>query len=185
MRAIEALAERERFEGGNVTNIYGNTPLQRAVADGKVDILRILARFPRVDFSCRDTSGRTRAEIAVSTRNLNCVNFLAAEESFDCWNLPGRFGSTLIMSSLVFDQKEIFETLTRCPRVDLNMADENGKTLANLTVESGSVECVESLIMQRRFYCWNVPDKNDNTPLTIAVSSGNFEIFKILEDIAR
>ena len=65
------------------------------------------------------------------------------------------------------------------------MADENGKTLANLTVESGSVECVESLIMQRRFYCWNVPDKNDNTPLTIAVSSGNFEIFKILEDIAR
>ena len=65
------------------------------------------------------------------------------------------------------------------------MADENGKTLANLTVESGSVECVESLIMQRRFYCWNVPDKNDDTPLTIAVSSGNFEIFKILARDSR
>lgn len=44
----------------------------------------------------------------------------------------------------------------------LNMADENGKTLANITVESESVECVESLIMLRRFNSWNVPEKNDD-----------------------
>ena len=164
----------------------GRTPVQEAVVGGKVDILRILARCPRVDFRNRNIRGQTLAELAVRTRDLSVVEALAAEESFDCWNLPGCDGLTPVMSVLERGAKEMFEILTRCPRVDLNSANKRGDTVANIAVESGHVECVEILLAeQERCQSWNVRNKDGNTPVMTAVSNSNFgpqylEIFKIL-----
>ena len=187
LQCVETLALEERCACWQVPDKLGRTPVQEAIEGGKVDILRILARCPRVDFSyrdIRDNRGQTLAELAIRTRNLSLLETLAAEARFDCWNLPEDcLGLTPVMSVLeeTRNAKEMFEILTRCPRVDLNMADKRGNTVALLAVASGHVECVESLLaVQERCNSWNVPDMDDNTPLMTAVIDGNLEIFKIL-----
>ena len=54
------------------------------------------------------------------------VETLAAEEQFDCWNVPDSNGDTPIMWALKSGFKEIVEILVRCPRVDLTCRDKKG-----------------------------------------------------------
>ena len=45
---------------------------------------------------------------------------VAAQDSFDSWNVPDRHGDTPIMTAVKEDKTEIADILFKCPRVDLN-----------------------------------------------------------------
>ena len=61
--------------------------------------------------------------------HVKCVESLAAQESFNCWNVPDMRGDTPIMWALKVGKTEIVEILLRCPRVDLNCRDKEGWSL--------------------------------------------------------
>ena len=58
-----------------------------------------------------------------------CVEILATQERFDCWNFPDSDGNTPIMKALKANMKEIVRILLRCPRVDLSCRDREGWSL--------------------------------------------------------
>ena len=64
--------------------------------------------------------------------DVKCVETLAAQERFDCWNVPDRDGDTPIMKALKEDKTEIVEILLECPRVDVNVVDREMQHLEDI-----------------------------------------------------
>ena len=68
----------------------------------------------------------TLGQMAVWGGNVKCVETLAAQESFDSWNVPVSYGSLPILMALKEDKTEMVRILLNCPRVDLSCRDEEG-----------------------------------------------------------
>ena len=60
---------------------------------------------------------------------MECVETLAAQESFTSWNVPDTDGDTPVMLALKESETEIIKILLNCPRVDLNCRDEEAWSL--------------------------------------------------------
>ena len=84
---------------------------------------------PNIDYSVKTEDGETLAQVAVMMGYGKCVETLAAQERFDCWNIPDSDGNTPIMKALKANQKETVKILLRCPRVDLRCRDREGWSL--------------------------------------------------------
>ena len=76
--------------------------------------------------------GVTLGQVAVRGGDLKCVETLAAQERFDCWNVPDWRGDTPIMLALKEDKTEIVEILLECPRVDVNVVDREMQHLEDI-----------------------------------------------------
>ena len=57
MKCVETLAAQERFDGWNVPDRRGDSPIMNAVEEGKTELVEILLRCPRVDLNCREGEG--------------------------------------------------------------------------------------------------------------------------------
>ena len=57
VKCLETLASQESFDSWNVPDNRGDTPVMKALKEGKTEIVEILLRCPRVDLSCRDKEG--------------------------------------------------------------------------------------------------------------------------------
>ena len=113
----------------NKRDMNGGTPLYLALEKGHFDIVGIIVQEPNINFNVRNEDGETLAQTAVWNGDVKCVEILAAQESFDCWNVPDSEGDTPIMWALKWRKSAIVEILLRCPRVDLNYRDEEGWSL--------------------------------------------------------
>ena len=77
------------------------------------------------------------------------------------------------------------DILVKIPGIDFNVKRKDGETLAQAAVEKGDVRSVETLANQEEFDCWNVPDKNGDTPVMMARESGRTDMVKILVGCPR
>ena len=126
--SVRILAETGRVDW-NKRNIQGYTPLSWALVGGHSDIVDIIVQQPNIYYNVKTQRGHTLAEIAVQGGDVECVETLAALESFDCWNVPDSDGNTPVMIALNREQGELVEILLGCPRVDLSCRDKDGWSL--------------------------------------------------------
>ena len=92
----------------------------------------IIVQQPNIDYNVKTEGGETLAQAAVEGGNVKCVETLAAQERFDCWNVPDWRGETPIMLALKEDKTEIVEILLECPRVDVNVVDREMQHLEDI-----------------------------------------------------
>ena len=114
---IRVLAATGRVDW-NKAGLNGFTPLHRALIRGHLEIARIIMKQDNIDLRLKTNYGWTLAMAAVTGRNASCVEFLAEQENFDCWNIPDDDGNTPLMKSIEFRNNKILQVLLNCPRVD-------------------------------------------------------------------
>ena len=145
---VRILAETDRVDW-NKRNNNGGTPLYSALWRGHSDIVDIIVRQPNIDYNVKTKAGETLAQSAVRKipvaqsavrkNYAQIVETLAAQESFDCWNVPDRYGDTPIMKALKNGRTELVEILLRCPRVDLSCRDREGWSLVFRAIQNNSL----------------------------------------------
>ena len=128
---VRVLAETGRVDW-NIRNKWGNTPLYWALYRGHSDIVDIITQQPNIDYNVKTEAGETLAHAAVLGGDVKCVETLAAQETFNCWNVPDRRGDTPIMSALRRERTDIVKVLLTCPRVDLNVVSINRKNIEDI-----------------------------------------------------
>ena len=101
------------------------------------------------------------------------------------WNLGTKTGWTPLYCALYFRRSDTVDILVKIPGIDFNVKRKDGETLAQAAVEKGDVRSVETLANQEEFDCWNVPDKNGDTPVMMARESGRTDMVKILVGCPR
>merc|ERR1712062_321874 len=89
--------------------------------------------------------GGTLAKMAVWGGNVKCVETLTALETFDCWNVPDCYGNTPIMRAHLDHRTDLCKILLKCPRVDVNLKNNNEKDLAMMARETDNTEIVKLL----------------------------------------
>ena len=112
----------------NIKNEYGDTPLFDAILCGNTEAVRIIAAQPGIDFSVKDNSGTSLADIAVQYNNVETLKILVEMKQFN-WNEVNEFGDTPLMETLKWNRTEMFEFLVSHPEVDLNIRDSDGETV--------------------------------------------------------
>ena len=70
VKCVETLATQERCDCWNVPDSDGYIPIMWALKEGKIDMVEILLRCPRVDLSCKDKKGWTLLFRAVQSNDL-------------------------------------------------------------------------------------------------------------------
>ena len=138
---VRILAETGRVDW-NKKDKWGSTPLFWALLYGHSDTVDIIVQQSNIDYNVKTECGNTLAYAAVWTRydiRYKCVETLAAQERFDCWNVPYSNGYTPIMWALKRDWTEIVEILLRCPRVDLNCRNKEGWSLVFRAIQRNNL----------------------------------------------
>ena len=108
----------------NKRNQAGQTPLYLALSRGHSKIADIIMEEPDIDYSVKTEDGKTLGHAAVEgggrEGGRECVETLAAQETFDGWNVPDNDGDTPVMMALKGGCEYLVEILLGCPRVDLD-----------------------------------------------------------------
>ena len=68
---------------------------------------------------------------------------------------------------------------------DSGIRTEDGDTLGHTAIRRGVAEHVETLAAQERCDCWNIPDKNGDTPVMTALKWGRRGRTEIVEILLR
>ena len=138
---VRILAETGRVDW-NKANKGGQTPLYWALREGHSDIVDIIVKQPNIDYNVKTEDGETLGHASIYGVDVKCVETLAAQERFDSWNVPDRYGDNPVMMALKDGEKEIVEILLRCSRVDLDVVDVNKKHLEeiNETLEETEID---------------------------------------------
>ena len=150
---MRILAETGRVDW-NKRNKWGWTPLYWALYYGQSDIVEIIGKQPNIDYDFKtykdDGKSKTLAQTAVWIGNVKCVETLAAQEKFQCWNVPDTDGDTPVLMALKTNKMDILQILLKCPRVDLNMKDKNGDSLNMLALKTEKIDVVKLLPQHSR-----------------------------------
>ena len=137
---VRILAETDRVDW-NKADEWGRTPLSWALMKGLSDVVEIILQQPNIDYNVKTVFDLTLAQIAVCAGDVKCVETLAAQETFDCWNVPGYKynGAIPIMMALNQDKTEIARILLGCPRVDLSCSDKEGWSLVFRAIQKNEL----------------------------------------------
>ena len=163
---------------------YQYTGLMFACDAGNSDTVSRLVEEEGLDFNYQYHGGVTAAILASARGHAECVRVLARTGKVD-WNLRNNLGQTPLYWALYNGDSDIVDILVKIPRIDFNVKTKDGETLAQLAVWKGVVRNVETLANQEKFDCWNVPDKNGDTPVMMALKSGKTDMMKILVGCPR
>ena len=88
---------------------------------------------------------------AVINGNVKSVETLAAQEKCLCWNVPdNNNGDTPVLMALKENKMDILQILLKCPRVDLNLKDEDGDSLIMVALKTKEIDMVKLLLKHPR-----------------------------------
>ena len=180
-----AIKINQTTTSGGVLGWFGYqwTALMFACAAGNSDTVSRLVEEEGLDFNYQDEYGWTAA-IKASYGHTECVRVLARTGKVD-WNITDSAGWTALYFALYWGYSDTVDILVKIPGIDFNVKTKDGETLAQRAVEKGIVRNVETLANQEKFNCWNFPDENGDTPVMMALKSGETDIVKILVGCPR
>lgn len=196
--------------GADVNMIDGNnfTPLTRAIAEGRRDIVQLLIKLG-ADLNKKDGEYYTPLGQAIYSKKKDIIRLLI-ESGVDI-NKPGRFGYTPLVDAIINTPGEDIAELLIILRADINKIGENDRTPLHTAIlfkridiidllirygadvnmidrtnftpltwasEMGYIDIVQLLIKRKADI--NLTDGKGDTPLTVAISSGNYDIAYLL-----
>ena len=110
---------------------------------------------------------------------------LLAETGKVDWNKRNKSGHTPLYLALHRGHSDVVDFIVQQPQVDFNVKTEDGETLAQAAVKWGGVKCVETLAAQDRCDCWNIVDRDGDTPIMSAIKDDKIEVIEILLSCPR
>ena len=113
----------------NKKNSACETPLFWALRWGNPGSVRTILAIPGVDYRVRANDGRTLAHAAVCRfgASVEFVELLLGVEEVE-WNDKDVEGDTPLMKALKRSKFDVAKVLLQCPRVDVTIADNEGRT---------------------------------------------------------
>ena len=169
---VRILTETDKVEW-NKRGERGCTALFNALNSGHSDTVEIIVQQPNIDYNAKTDWDETLGHAAVLGGDGKCVETLAAQEKFDCWNVPDSERNIPILMALQDGKTKIVQILANCPRINLNLVDWNfpdklGKTPLYLALEKVEPDSV-SFIVQQQIIDYNVKSKHGITLAEVAV----------------
>ena len=158
------------------------TALMFACEAGNSDIVSRLVQEPGVDLNYEDEFGETAAHQACRRSRVECVRILAETGRVD-WNKGNMRDMIPLYWALEAGCSGIVDIIVKQPNIDWNYRidfDDDGDTLAHAALMGGDEKCVETLAALEIFDCWNLPNKDGDTPVMGAVKRNWTEIVEIL-----
>ena len=154
------------------------TALMFACWAGNHVMVERLVRVVEVDVMYQDQSGDSAAHKASERGEAQCVKLLANTGRVD-WERGNVWGQTPLYLALQGQHSNTVAIIVK-QNMDYILKTHKGETLAEVAVEGGDEKCVKILAEQKKFDCWNIPDKDGDTPVMKALKSKKMGITLIL-----
>ena len=160
---------------GNSANVKvvdenGHNPAVRALLQQNTDTLERLLRFKDDDFRECDSHNKDLVDYALEVNNPMAVRLLN-KHGFD-FNRADENGLVPAMRAARDNQAEVFVELMRNPHLEIDVKDNNGKSLTDYVLDSPSMEIWAA-------YAAKV-DERGRSPLLLAVQNNDMETFGAL-----
>ena len=149
-----------------VNNETGKTPLMYAATLGDLKMVKLLLRY-RADPNRKNKKGFNALLFAVKKGYHNIVYFLYSKTK-------DKKSSLYIAQAVLTGDLELVKFFLK-NGVSLKYV-KNKDTLLTLAVKGGNLEIVR-LILKKAPYYLNMPSKDGNYPVSVAIIKGNYEIF--------
>ena len=148
-------------------------------ASGHPAIVSRLVQVPGLDINYQDEDCSTAAHLVSLDGRTECVRILAETDRVD-WNKTDNWGCTPLLWALEKGHSDIVDIIVQQSNIDYNVKTSSGETLAQKAVIKGNVKSVETLAAQEKCQCWNVPDRDGDTPVFKALKKDKMDIFQLL-----
>ena len=169
VRCVETLSAQEACNCWNVLDEDGDTPIMIAANDDNIDLVKILARCPRVDLNLADSDGKTLIERAVRKNDVTLVETLAAEERCN-FEIEDQNGESLITLAHEFGSPEMVKLLQYI------IFKRNGKEL-----EREKEEVTELRQRHVDFLLSSITEKESDLECPVCLETAEGEIFSCVE----
>ena len=187
---LEILLKQGNINTNLVMNHYNRggipdrwTALMFASWKGKSLMVERLVRVGELNVMYQDQSGDTAAHKASEGGHSQCVRILANTGRVD-WDRGNVMGQTPLHLALQGQHSSTVAVIVK-QDIDYIVKTHQGQTLAEVAVEGGDEKCVKILADQKKFDCWNISDKNGDTPIMKALKSQKIGLVKVLVGVAR
>lgn len=161
-------------------NIYGWTPLSRAVRDGQDTIVKMLLDTQQVDVNAKNVDGWTPLSREASNAHDAMVKMLLETPNIEVNARDGN-GWTPLSRAAANGHDTIVKMLLDVQKVDLDDKDSNGWTPLSLAVANKHERVVKMLLNTRKVNI-NTRDRYGWTPLSRALANRHVAITKMLFD---
>jgi len=162
---------------------FGLTPLIRASSNGHLEIVRLLASYPKVDLNAEDSEMETALLCAVRMERVEIAKFLSLFGKINV-NARGNYGTALSIAC-EFGSTEIVKHLTSLPhyRIRINDSAHEGKTPLLLASQHGYLEIVQHLVSLPDIDI-DRKDNNGASALSLAKANGQSKVVRYLEELS-
>ena len=165
----------------NVMNKFGFTPIMRAVANGSVEVAKILMSTDGIDLQERGNSNSSLLHLAVKKDDVEMVKLFSP--FFDV-NVTNSSNQTPIFIAALMNAIHCLRFFLENPKIDLSIRDNNmSLTCFVMAVFSRSLECAKILFDTNKFDVND--DKGQRTALSFAALNGDCEMMKFILSLEK
>lgn len=158
------------YEDMNNTDENGKTTLMYLCENGNKGAKLFINND--IGINDKDSEGNSTLVYAMKGDNKSIIRALICEGAdLDASNKNGK---TILMYAIELNQEIVLQYRS----MNVDSCDNNGDTALMYAVRQGNKEIVEELLL--RYADTNIVNKNEKTPLIVAIESGKLKIAKLL-----
>ena len=178
----------EQSEKSNNRSEFLEECLRNATYTKNLDIMKKLIDDENVDPNSKDIDGKTSIHIAARQRTTTTLNFFLSISEKVNINIQDKYGETPLILACLYawsGHEELVEVILRFPNLDVNLANNEGKTALLTACNRGNYTMV-SMLLGNEYIQVNKRDSDNNTPLMVACSGSYLGVIRLLlnrEDI--
>ena len=179
---VKLILEREDVNPNRVDAQYGAAPLSWAAENGHKEVVKMLLEQEEMNPDLADTEyGRTPLSRAARKGHEGVVKILLEREDVSPDRVDTKYGLTPLSWAADSGHDGIVEMLLGRKDVNPNQSDTTyGRTPLSWAAYNGHQRVVK-MLLEREDVCTATPDKENQTPLSLALSQGHDEVVIILE----
>ena len=182
-RIVKLLLEREEVNPDHVRNYHGRTPLSWAAKGGHEGIVKLLLEREEVNPDSVGThDGRTPLSWAAKLGHEGIVKLLLERVEVNLDHVDTKYGRTPLSWATEYGHQGVVKMLLERTEVNTNRADtQYGQPPLASAAEGGHEEVVKAPL-ERSDVRTAVPDYQNQTPLSLALSEGHDGVVEILRE---
>jgi len=180
---VKILLQRQDVDPNQADTKYGQTPLTWAAINGHKGLVKMLLEREGVNPNQADIRfGRTPLSWAAMSGHEELVKMLLEREDVNPNQADTRLGRTPLLWASSRGRGEVVKILLQREDIDPNQADTKYGWAPLLWAADNGDELVVQILLQRSDIHTAIPDNQNQTPLSLALSKGHHGVAKILRE---
>lgn len=156
----------------------GNTILNIACNENKIDIVKKLLEHPNIDVNLQNFVNYTPLNSACIKENDVIVELLLQHPNIDV-NLPNLDNESPLINATLNSYTNIISLLIKHPKININIRDNTDDTPLLIACKNDNLDIILLLLQQPKIDV-NISDIDQDSPLYIACSKNNLEMVEML-----